>query len=95
MVVGVNRFSGDDEAVEIVKISPKHEGEQVEALQRLRAERDAARVRAALAEVGRAAEGTANLLPPMREALLAYATIGEVCDVLRGVFGEHRPGTRS
>src|SRR5207253_833477 len=73
VVVGVNRFSGDDEAVEIVKISPKHEGEQVAALQRLRAERDAARVRAALAEVGRAAEGTANLLPPMREALRAYA----------------------
>ena len=95
VVVGVNRFTGDDETVEIVKISPHHEREQVEALQRLRVERDPARVRAALAEVGKAAEGTENLLPPMREALRAYATIGEVCGVLRKVFGEYRPGTRS
>src|SRR5207302_554146 len=77
VVVGVNRFTGDDDAVEIVKISPKHEREQVEALRRLRAERDAARVEAQLAEVRRAAEGSANLLPPMRDALKAYATIGE------------------
>ena len=95
VVVGVNRFQGDDEAVEIVKISPKHEREQVEALQRLRKERDAAQVEARLADVRRAAEGDANLLPPMREALRRYATIGEVCAVLRDVFGEYRPGTRS
>ena len=95
VVVGVNRFGGDDDAVEIVKISPKHEREQVEALRQIRAERDAARVEAQLAEVRRAAEGSANLLPPMRDALKAYATIGEVCGVLRDVFGEYRPGTRS
>jgi methylmalonyl-CoA mutase N-terminal domain/subunit len=95
VVVGVNRFQGDDEAVEIVKISPRHEREQVEALQRLRKERDAAQVEARLADVRRAAEGDANLLPPMREALRRYATIGEVCAVLRDVFGEYRPGTRS
>jgi methylmalonyl-CoA mutase, N-terminal domain len=95
VVVGVNRFQGNDEAVEIVKISPKHEREQVEALKRLRAERDAGQVEARLADVRRAAEGDANLLPPMREALRRYATIGEVCAVLRDVFGEYRPGTRS
>jgi len=95
VVVGVNRFQGDDEAVEIVKISPKHEREQVEALTRLRAQRDARQVEARLADVRRAAEGNANLLPPMREALRAYATIGEVCAVLRDVFGEYRPGARS
>src|SRR5207245_6452325 len=72
-----------------------HEREQVEALKRLRAERDAGRVPAALQGVRQAAEGTANLLPPMREALRAYATIGEVCGVLRDVFGEYRPGSRS
>jgi len=94
-VVGVNRFGGDDDAVEIVKISPQHEREQVEALRQLRTKRDAAGVDARLAEVRRAAEGTANLLPPMRDALEAYATIGEVCGVLRDVFGEYRPGTRS
>ena len=95
VVVGVNRFQGDDEAVEIVKISPHHEREQVEALKRLRAERDAGRVEASLQDVRRAAEGSSNLLPPMREALRAYATIGEVCGVLRDVFGEYRPGSRS
>src|SRR5919108_5743134 len=86
VVVGVNRFSGDDEVVEIVKIGPRHEREQVEALQRLRAERDAGAVEARLDEVRAAARGDANLLSPMREALRAYATIGEVCGVLREVF---------
>src|ERR1700730_13692532 len=95
VVVGVNRFQGDDEAVEIVKISPQHEREQVESLGRLRAERDGRRVDSRLQDVHRAAESGQNLLPPMREALAAYATIGEVCGVLRDVFGEYRPGSRS
>src|SRR6202165_3310278 len=95
VVVGVNRFQGDDEVVEIVKISPQHEREQIAALRRLRAERDAKRVETCLPEVRRAAEGSQNLLPPMRAALQAYATIGEVCGVLRDVFGEYRPGSRS
>jgi methylmalonyl-CoA mutase N-terminal domain/subunit len=95
VVVGVNRFSSDEESIDIVKISPHHEREQVEALKRLRAERDGALVQARLTDVRRAAEGKDNLLPPMREALRAYATIGEVCDVLREVFGEYRPGMRS
>jgi methylmalonyl-CoA mutase N-terminal domain/subunit len=81
--------------VEIVKISPHHEREQVEALKRLRSERDAKKVELSLQGVRRAAEGSENLLPPMREALRAYATIGEVCGVLRNVFGEYRPGSRS
>src|SRR5207302_1533047 len=92
---GVNRFTGDDDAGEIVRIGPKPGRERLEAFRRLRAERDGARVEAHLAEVRRAAEGSANLLPPMRDALKAYATIGEVCGVLRDVFGEYRPGTRS
>jgi methylmalonyl-CoA mutase N-terminal domain/subunit len=95
VVVGVNRFQGDEDEVEIVKISPQHEREQVEALKRLRAERDGHLVEARLEAVKKAAEGSENLLPPMREALRAYATIGEVCGVLRELFGEYRPGTRS
>jgi methylmalonyl-CoA mutase N-terminal domain/subunit len=95
VVVGVNRFQSDEERIEIVKISPQHEREQAEALRRLRAERDSDAVRARLAEVREAADGRDNLLPPMREALRAYATIGEVCGVLREVFGEYRPGMRS
>src|SRR5437868_6480439 len=95
VVVGVNRFQSDHEAVEIVKISPKHEREQAEALKRLRQQRNAGEVEARLADVRPAAEGDSKLLPPMREALRRYATIGEVCAVLRDVFGEYRPGTRS
>jgi methylmalonyl-CoA mutase N-terminal domain/subunit len=95
VVVGVNRFQGDEGSVEIVKIGPRHELDQVEGLRRLRAERDQARVDSRLAEVRRAAEGGQNLLPPMRAALQAYATIGEVCGVLRDAFGEYRPGSRS
>ena len=95
IVVGVNRYQGDDEAVQIVKISPQHEREQADALRRLRVERDAHEVQARLADVRRAAASSENLLPPMREALKAYATIGEVCGVLRDVFGEYRPGSRS
>src|SRR5712692_8821889 len=95
VVVGVNRFQGNEESVEIVKIGPRHERDQVEGLKRLRAERDTAAVESRLAEVRRAAQGGQNLLPPMRAALQAYATIGEVCGVLRDVFGEYRPGSRS
>ena len=95
VVVGVNRFQAEEDALEIVKVSPKHEREQAEALGRLRAQRDGRAVSARLEDVRSAAQGTENLLPPMREALRAYATIGEVCGVLREVFGEYRPGMRS
>ena len=95
VVVGVNRLRGEEDTIEVVKVSPRHEREQVEALHRLRAERDGALVEARLADVKRAAGGSDNLLPPMREALRAYATIGEVCGVLRELFGEYRPGMRS
>ena len=97
VVVGVNRYR-DEEAdpnAEIVKIGPRFESDQVEALRAVRAGRDPARVGRALDEVRAAARGTANLLPPIREALRGYATIGEVCGVLREVFGEYRPRSRA
>jgi methylmalonyl-CoA mutase N-terminal domain/subunit len=64
---------------------------QVHGLRQLRASRDQAEVDRALAEVEAVARGTANLLPPMKVALRARATLGEVSDVLRGVFGEYQP----
>jgi methylmalonyl-CoA mutase N-terminal domain/subunit len=64
---------------------------QVDRLRQLRASRDQAEVDRALAEVEAVARGTANLLPPMKVALRARATLGEVSDVLRGVFGEYHP----
>jgi methylmalonyl-CoA mutase N-terminal domain/subunit len=64
----------------------------VERVRRLREERDDAAVTAALGRVEETARGTDNLLPPMKDALRARATLGEVSDALRRVFGEYRPG---
>jgi methylmalonyl-CoA mutase, N-terminal domain len=89
VVVGVNRFQVAGAEVEISKLSPKAQEEQIEAVRRVRAERDQAAVDAALTELRETATGTGNLMLPLKAALSAYATIGECCDVLRGVFGEY------
>ena len=92
VIVGQNKFtSSAEEPVEIMKIEPRGEAEQVERVRRVRAERDAAVAERCLARVEEEARGTGNLLPPLREALAAYCTIGECCDRLRAVFGEYRP----
>jgi methylmalonyl-CoA mutase N-terminal domain/subunit len=91
VVVGVNRYPDSDAPpVEIAKLRPAQQATQVEAVRKLRARRDAAAVRARLLALQEAARGTENLLPPMKQALAAYATVGEVCDTLRAVFGEYR-----
>ncbi len=92
VVVGVNRFEDPEERpVRLQTIGEEEVASQVERVRSLRASRDGDAVKAALGEVEAAARGTANLLPPMREALRARATLGEVSDVLRGVFSEYRP----
>ena len=92
VVVGVNRFEDADErSVEIQRIGAEEVARQVERVRALRASRDRDRVDRTLADVETAARGEGNLLPPMREALRARATLGEVSDVLRTVFGEHHP----
>ena len=65
--------------------------EQTTALSRIRAERDNVAVSAALEALRRAAQGTENVLYPLREALARLATVGEVCGVLREVWGQYRP----
>ena len=88
----MNRFVDDDERrPELQRIGEDEVAAQVDRLRELRATRDQPRVDAALEDVGATARGTANLLPPMREALRARATLGEVSDALRDVFGEYRP----
>jgi methylmalonyl-CoA mutase N-terminal domain/subunit len=95
VVVGVNRFTEDGaEPTPIFRPNEAVAREQAEALTQLRAERDNAAVQAALGELRAAAEGAVNVLPPMREALRCYATVGEVCGVLREVWGEYRPEVR-
>ena len=95
IVVGVNKFVDEHEApVPIMKIDESVGREQAAALARIRAERDGAAVSAALDAVRAAAQGTENVLPPMREALSRMATVGEVCGVLREVWGEYQPEVR-
>jgi methylmalonyl-CoA mutase N-terminal domain/subunit len=92
VVVGVNRFV--DEAmkpVELQRISEEETAGQLHRLREVRATRDRAAVDRALGAVEETARGTDNLLAPMREALRARATLGEVSDALRRVFGEYRP----
>ena len=69
-----------------------HESARTEFLRDWRASRAAAPCDAAMAAVTRAARGADNLVPPILAAVVARATLGEVCDALRGVFGVHRPG---
>jgi methylmalonyl-CoA mutase N-terminal domain/subunit len=91
IVVGVNAHILDDEPEpSLMRIDPALAQQQVERLGALRAQRDAARVRAALVRLETAARGTANLMPPIIEAVECYATLGEIADTLRSVFGEHR-----
>ncbi|HEV7679133.1 MAG TPA: methylmalonyl-CoA mutase family protein [Candidatus Dormibacteraeota bacterium] len=93
VIVGVNRFTESSQRdVEILRIGAELEGEQVRRLREVRAGRDQAAVDRSLAALRSAAEGTDNLLPPMREALAHYATVGEVANTLRQVFGVYRPG---
>jgi methylmalonyl-CoA mutase N-terminal domain/subunit len=92
VVVGVNRYRDPREQdPEIQRIGEEEVGRQVARVRALRAARDQAAVDAALRDVEAAARGTSNLLPPMKEALRARATLGEVSDALRVVFGEYRP----
>jgi methylmalonyl-CoA mutase N-terminal domain/subunit len=91
VIVGVNKFNEgrDGVAMPIQRIDPAIEAEQIARTRAVRARRDAARTQATLDDVRRAAEGSANLMPVFIEAVDAGATLGEICDVLRGVFGTY------
>jgi methylmalonyl-CoA mutase N-terminal domain/subunit len=91
VLVGVNRFVDEEsgEEIELHRLDPEAERRQLARTARVRAERDAATAEAALARVRDAARGTENLLPPMREALAANCTVGEICNTLREEFGTH------
>ena len=94
-VVGVNRFQLDaEEPYEPLRVDPAIEARQAERLAALRSARDGAAVGRALGALRRAAEGTENVLYPMKEALAARATVGEVCDALREVWGTYTPVER-
>jgi len=92
IIVGVNRYELEDEQpVEILKIDPALEREQIDRVQALRARRDSGAAASALAELKRsAAQEDKNLMPPIVEASKAYVTMGEMCDALREVWGVWR-----
>jgi methylmalonyl-CoA mutase N-terminal domain/subunit len=91
IVVGVNEFAGEEGApVAVFTVNAAQAAAQRRHLDAVRARRDPTRVRTALDALSQAAAGTVNLLPPILDAVRAYATIGEICDRLRAVFGVHQ-----
>jgi methylmalonyl-CoA mutase N-terminal domain/subunit len=88
VIVGVNRYEeAGGEQIQLHRLDPAIEQRQLERTARLRAERDASAAQTSLAEIRRVAGTQENLLPPMREALRARCTVGEICDVLRAEWG--------
>ncbi len=90
VVVGVNRFTSDEPArIAVLTIDPAYERHQVERLREVRARRDAIAWKSALDRVTSAAQDGTNLVPPIIAAVEAHATVGEIADALRAVFGEY------
>jgi methylmalonyl-CoA mutase N-terminal domain/subunit len=92
VVVGVNRFSdGEEQIVPLLAVDPALETEQVRRLHQHRQRRDNQEVERLLRRIEETASGEDNLLYPLKEALVAGATVGECSDALRAVFGTYRP----
>jgi len=91
IIVGLNQFQIEEQPLkDILRIKPEVEQYQKEKLSRVKKERDNGKVKQTLAVLKKAAQGTENVVPPILEAVKAYATIGEISDTLREVFGEYK-----
>jgi len=91
IIVGLNQFQIEEEPLrDILRIKPEVEQYQKEKLARVKKERNNTKVKETLAVLSKAAQGTDNVVPPILEAVRAYATLGEISDTLREVFGEYR-----
>jgi len=91
VVVGQNRFQVEEEKpTNLLRVDPSVRISQIEKLEKVRSERDTQQVEKCLEELKEVAEGDQNLMMPILNAVKAYATLGEICDVLRGVFGEYQ-----
>jgi methylmalonyl-CoA mutase N-terminal domain/subunit len=90
VIVGVNDFilEGEETRIPVLKIDPEVERTQIERLKKTRKERDNKKVQEALDNLRKASEGDNNVMPHVVDAVKAYATVGEICDVWREVFGE-------
>jgi methylmalonyl-CoA mutase N-terminal domain/subunit len=91
-IVGVNDYQIEKEEypMELLRVDPKAEKEQLANLQNLKKTRDSRRVEETLDKLQRSAEKDENLMPAIIEAVKAYATLGEICNVLRKVYGEYK-----
>ena len=89
IIVGVNEYAADEKPLEILQIDETVAHRQAGRLRKLRAERSKEEVARRLNALRRAAEGKENLMPPIYEAVKAYATLGEICDAMRDVFGTY------
>jgi methylmalonyl-CoA mutase N-terminal domain/subunit len=93
IIVGVNKYVTDQvDDVDILKVDPESEQRQLARLEAFKESRDANAVEARLEALREVARGEGNLLPPIREALAAHASIGEVCGAMRDVFGKYQGG---
>lgn len=91
VIVGVNEFQIDEEEKpELLRVNPEVEQQQIQSLQDVRSHRDAKEVETRLNALKEAAESGSNLMEPIIHAVRAYASLGEICTVLRGIFGEYR-----
>ncbi len=90
LVVGVNAFQSEDQPIELLQIGRHAQEHQEKKLAALRARRSQDRVRQTLDDLRRAAGGTENTMPFILDAVRAYATLGEICDALRDVFGSYQ-----
>jgi len=90
IVVGMNEFTETEEPIEVLKIGPEVEKQQVRALRERRKARNKKRWEASLNKLKQAAAGDENLMPFLIDAVTAYATVGEICAALKEVFGEYR-----
>ena len=92
VLVGVNKFQVKEPPVKgLLKVDPRVREVQVKRIAELKSSRDSRKVQASLAELKKVARGDGNLMIPILECVRAYSTLGEMCDVLRGVFGEYEP----
>lgn len=92
IVIGINMYSNNDKVnIETLKVNPEVEEKQKRRLQKLRKQRDKEKVKRALAEIRKVSSGEENLMPAVLDAVKSYVTLGEICDVLKEVFGEYRP----
>ena len=91
IIVGLNQFQIEEEPLrDILRIKPEAERYQKEKLARVKKERNNTKVKETLSVLKKAAQGTDNVVPPILEAVKVYATLGEISDTLREVFGEYR-----